>query len=238
MNYQELAKAEGRIKKLINSTYVDDRDIPENTKGHAISDGVVNPELYLKASRKIMWVLKEPWCGKNDSGGGWSLIDLLANRPVTSLKPSTFYPISYINYGILNYVKKYSEIPDIHQMECAENYFRSMAFINVKKLPGARWGAMKKRVEYWYDKGAHIIEEQIETYKPNIIIGCAPHMRKLMKRRGITDSEISVNSFVESAKINDQIYLKTYHPAQTKVSWEIYINTVLEVIDSYGEILH
>ncbi|MGO8765778.1 MAG: hypothetical protein ACLQSR_11680, partial [Limisphaerales bacterium] len=84
----------------------------------------------------------------------------------------------------------------------------------------------------WYQKGAHIIDRQIEAYSPKIIFGCAPHFREIMLRVGIKPNEIRSHGSVNFAHSRDRLFLEVYHPGQTQIERADYVNDVLHIIST------
>ena len=222
----ELAEAE--IKQLVKDVYFDERG-----KADPIYDGVINIPQYVACRTKILWILKEPWDGPDSSGGGWSLVsNQLAIWPVRDLSQSTFQPIIFIINGILKEVWDYDAMPWVRDMPDAEDLIRSIAFINAKKLPGATRGAHHPTIMSWYQKGAHIIDRQIEAYSPKIIFGCAPHFRTIMLRAGIKPDEIRSHGSANFAHSRDRLFLEVYHPGQTQIKRAAYVNDVLYIVST------
>jgi len=221
---ESIREAEERINRLVDEIYVD-----EQGKAEPIYDGVVNPSLYLAAPIRVMWFLKEPWDGDGSSGGGWSLCtDHLNAKPVGKLGHTTFYPIIYIMYGLFHGVHEYDDMPGIREMIAPETLVRSIAFVNAKKLPGVKRGAYGPSIMHWYEKARHVLKMQIEAYAPQVIFGCSPHFPALMRELS-NGQPTEVHTFKSAKYIchGNQILVHVYHPGQTQISRERYVNDAI-----------
>ena len=121
------------------------KEIPNQTKQHLkaktgrqlIRDGIVDIEEYYKSPIRIMWVLKEPYDNKKNGGGGWAMKEILF-KMVNGEKPkpqSTWHPIIYSTFGILNNFRKLETMPRIGNDKTVAAVLKQIAFINVQKLP-------------------------------------------------------------------------------------------------------
>ena len=219
--------ADARIRDKIDEIYCDSRGLAE-----PIYDGVVDAALYCATSPRIMWILKEPWDDLDSSGGGWSLTaDLLAKKRVSELSHSTFHPIIYIAYGLLNGIQSFDALPWVRDMENPEDILRRLAFINAKKLPGVTRGAYGPLIMEWYGRGREVIHDQIDSYGPDIVFGCAPHMPAILDDRveGWRDRILSVGS-ADSIRHEGRTYVHVYHPGQTQISRAKYVDDALAAV--------
>lgn len=225
MTTEELVTHEQMIREMVGRHYED-----ATGKAKPIYDGVVDPASYLAAPVRVLWILKEPWDGPDSSGGGWSLThDLLNNKPAVMAKSPTFQPIIYVTFGILNRVWRRTDMPYIRQRPDLALVLRSIAFLNVKKLPGLT-RANNKEVFDAYLKHRTIILTQIRCYQPQIIIGCQPHMPQIMADLGAPKEKIVAHKSTHVAKLNDCVMFSVYHPSQTKIKREQYVNDILESV--------
>lgn len=238
----KLLESEADIRRMVESTYVD-----PTGRADPIFDGVINGRMWCSSPLRVLWVLKEPWDEENSSGGGWSLTaDVLNAKPVSSLGKATFHPIIYIAYGLFNKTS-YAEMPWIRDMEDPESVVRSLAFINVKKLPGVSWGAYAPLILEWYARGRQIILRQIEAYSPHVIFACAPHFSALLDDLdcGLKHRLRSVGS-ASFVWHKDMLLVHVYHPGQTQISREKYVDDAIGAVrqamrehcDSTSDIAH
>ncbi|HWQ90117.1 MAG TPA: hypothetical protein VN673_00480 [Clostridia bacterium] len=176
-----MIKAEGRLRAAINRAYIDPKDQSE-----PIYDGVVDPDQYACASPRIMWMLKEPYDdGRERKGGGWSLTELLKNDTDRMSRQRAFQPICYICYGIWSGIADWNIMPWLRDSEAIRNGLKKIVFINVSKLPGLKsssWGSIAKS----YEDHRILLLDQINTYGPNLIFACDPHVNLIARDLGIS----------------------------------------------------
>lgn len=227
MTAEQLIQQESAIRQAVTLSYVD-----PTGKADPIYDGIVDPALYLAAPAKVLWVLKEPWDEPDRSGGGWSLTEHCLNpRPEEMAKGPTFQPIIYVTHGIFKRLSSWDSMPYISEQLDMALVLRSIGFINVKKLPGLS-RANNDEVFAAYLASRDLILQQIRTYEPDYILGCRPHMAAIMQDLGARPHQIIARNSVRYAKLGNCLLLDIYHPAQTTISRESYVNDILEVIAS------
>ena len=199
-----------------------------------ITDGIVNLCEYYNSHIKIMWILKEPYCDKQYGGGGWSIIKDLNEKRALGKKSdsqSTWHPIIYSSYGILNNFMNYEKMPKLSENLSLSLVLRQIAFINIQKLPAAT-RTSSATLKRNYETNKEILLQQIKTYRPDIIIGGKTlHLFK-------DDLHIAKNDelkFGHFAK-NKQLFINTFHPAQTTVSREEYVNKIIERVQDWKEV--
>ena len=208
--------------------------IEEQNNRQLITDGIVNLEEYYNSHIKIMWILKEPYCDKNNGGGGWSLIKNLNDERAIGKKTdcqSTWHPISYTTYGILNEFVKFEKMPTIAANKLIQMSLRKIAFINVQKLPGLT-RTSDAQLKKYYNNNKEILLRQIEVYQPDIIIG-GKTLQLLKPDLNISKKEeLKLGHFAKGK----QLFINTLHPAQTKISRAEYVNTIVERAKQYKNI--
>lgn len=227
MTPDSLREADARIRKRVNSIYID-----PTGKAKPIYDGVIDPDRYCSATPRIMWILKEPWDNVNSSGGGWSLCsDLLVNKPISSLSQATFHPIIYIAFGLFQGVSLFDEMPLVRAMKDPEGVLRRLAFVNAKKLPGVTRGSYPPTIMKWYLQGRDVIREQISAYSPDIIFGCSPHLPAILDdhSEGWRNRKQSVG-YAHFVWHNTILFVHVYHPGQTRISRKRYIDDALKAV--------
>jgi hypothetical protein len=102
----------------------------EGRFGGIIRDGITNPERFVKAPFKILWILKE---ANDPDGSGWDLREFHRNVTVYSNWRRTYSKIMDVSYGIINGITEYKKLPDeLSKMSVLED----VAIINVKKIGG------------------------------------------------------------------------------------------------------
>lgn len=218
-------KCEALEKKAFDAYY-------DNNAEEPLYDGIVDIDMYLESKYKILWVLKEPYDG---DGGGWHLCkDFLARddfyHRMQGSRP-TWHPVIYISYGILNGFAKFDDMNWIRDNHDMAKIIRSVAVINVKKIPGGKRTYDFNIIKDAYNRHKDILHEQIKLYNPDIIIGGAT-MDLFFHDLGISSEDIKSNNSVRYAVKDGKIYLAAYHPAQTTVKRHIYVDDIISVIEA------
>ena len=195
-------------------------------------DGIVNVTEYYNSPIKIMWILKEPYDNKQDGGGNWSMTDALNKGALGNGRDaSTWQPIIYSTYGILNNYIKYEKMPKIADTKNMNLILRQVAFINVQKLP-AKTRTSETELKNAYQKNKEILQLQIATYKPDIIIGGKTlHLFK-------EDLKIAKNEELKFGHFSKDktLFINTFHPAQTKITKNEYVNKIIERAETWKSI--
>ncbi|MCW3091747.1 MAG: hypothetical protein JWP81_2816 [Ferruginibacter sp.] len=237
MNIQELTNKCTELDKLINSTIISDI---EDT--FPILDGVFDPEKYLSAKYKILWILKEPYDEFDDDGvpfgGGWHLKDVILPKQKFQEFTGgrkTFEPMIYASWGILNNFCLWDDMNDVSKDPTMLEALKSIAYINVKKLPGYK-ASYYKTINDAYAKHKDILLKQIEYINPDIIIGGATlglfiNDLGLSKKDNIRHK--GLNYFIKENKI----FIEAYHPAQrtssTGVTQQMYCNDIITAVQEW-----
>lgn len=223
LTVDKILAAELKINALSKKVYVDKRDQSE-----LITDGVVSPEDYIRARKRIMWILKEPYCDGKNGGGGWSLVEMFREKRMDELSSRTLRSIIYATYGIQKQIWAYDDIPWIRDMK--ENVFKGIAFINAKKLPGVTFGANGSSVIEWFRAGTEVINQQIAAYDPEIIIACGPHAPELMTWHGVQNNDIKHMGSADYGFAQNRIFIHAYHPGYPSIKQAKYVNDILSVV--------
>jgi len=213
-------------------------------------DGVTDYDNYIKAPKKILWILKEPNnSGENSRKGG--------NQREYNIDPRDYkywkqtYPnIMRASYGILSKLKNYSEIPPIDMEQCLikdknddEEYFvlDEIAIINVKKSGGGS-ATDKKSLEMEYKREGvkEFLFKQIEFINPDIIINAHGVYDFYYDQTFNEELEGSLSTgfsgnYVQSSINNNRLIILTKHPNNRDTTAEDYCNNILEVVNSWNK---
>ncbi len=194
-----------------------------------IYDGICDINNYINSPLKIMWILKEAYSvdkDGNNTGGGWDIYQDWDNIDVIK-RNQTWRVMAKILYGI-NTGSQYDEMPPIN--EDMLNSLKASVYINVNKMPGGTTTkkSLKKEYQIWED----ILFEQIDGYKPDVII--FGNTYNIFRSSRLDNSERVDNSGENIApiyKTSDGILLvDTFHPKQTQYKQEQYINSIINNI--------
>lgn len=229
----ELEKKSKEIEELICKNYIDENGLCE-----PIVDGIVNIEKYLQSRLKILWILKEPYDDiKNGlpSGGGWHFCNnfLAPDGFYKRIGQSraTWHPIIYVTYGILNDFMSYESMDYIRDDESMAEIIRSVAVINVRKLPGFTRTYDYSSICTAYNEHKDILLKQIETYNPDIVIGGST-LQLFFDDLGIRNT-LTNNGTIDYAIRNSKLFISAYHPAQTKEKRDIYVNDIINTVKEW-----
>ena len=225
MTLDQIIENEQTIREAITRSYVD-----PTGKALPVYDGVVDATLYSTAPSRILWILKEPWDQPDCSGGGWSITqDLLNQQSAKMAKGHTFQPIIYVTYGIFNRVWSRHDMPSISAAPEMALLLRSIAFINAKKLPGLKRSNDRQILDS-YHVSREVILQQINSYKPDYVFGCRPHMSASIADLGVGFTDIRTHGKARYARIGSSLYFDVFHPAQSRISRARYIDDILHVV--------
>lgn len=203
-----------------------------------ITDGITDISAYLNSSPKIMWVLKEPYdeiVNGTPCEGGWSITKDCFTRD-DSWKNKTWQPIIYTMYGYLNGLT-YNDMDYIRNDHSMASVLQQIAYINVGKMPALTKSPKSHMMEV-YETWKDIDNQQIDSYKPDVIIFGGSFW--LFK----PDWEHSIQFIGNEAGCLDiykrgenQLILDAYHPLQTQVSREIYVDSIIKTLNNREQII-
>ncbi len=207
-------------------------------KCEPIWDGIVDIDKYLNAKFKILWILKEPYDEFDGTGGGWGLTDGLSKENLyenKNIKRSpTYQPMIYVTYSILNGFPEWDQMDWIRDNPDIAQSLNYIAYINVKKLPGYTRSDYKELSEN-YKKNKNLLLKQIKTYDPEIII-FGNTMPLFLSDLKISPEDMkSYNSIKYFNKDYNKIYIDAYHPAQTQITRENYVNDIVNIVKKWSE---
>lgn len=213
---------------------------PENER-EIIFDGVMKPELYINREIRLAWMLKEAYDGEDGKGGGWNYFDLfpedtnLYEHTFKKGHKTTWHPMIYISYSVLNNFPKWDEMDYISEDNTMCEIVREVAFINSQKLPAR--GVTRTFTEDLresLEKNSDLLKKQVELINPNVFIfGSTFDLYENIL--GIEKSQLKANGSCQYLINEDKLYVAAYHPAQTTVKREDYINDIIEVIKKWSE---
>jgi hypothetical protein len=223
MNKSQLQVIEDELHNRINS-------IPHNNKLRPIPDGIMDFERYLASDKKVLLVLKEA----HDTGeerGGWLYKELFDDENIDRVingSRSTFHPIIYSLFGIRNNGIQWAEIPDVRDDSQLKHLLKGIAIINLKKIPGetrSTWQDIKKNYSnVWKD----IVLDQMKMYKPDIIL-FGGTFSFIAEDLNITRPQMIESGSLSYIRKDDVLYIDAYHPGQTKVKQEQYVNDIVNI---------
>lgn len=193
-----------------------------------IFDGIADEEAYLQSPLKVAWVLKEPYDGFTKSnkptGGGWSLVKDAFYKS-DAWKNPVWQKVAYVMYGFRHGLN-WDDLPWIRENHEIINEIRSVAWINVSKMPGYKVSsdrAISSAYSVWKD----VILLQLETYDPDVIIfGKTFHCFRV----GYGNPEPrALNDNIWYYNVAGKHLLDTYHPGRKGGE---YVNALIDALSS------
>jgi hypothetical protein len=199
-----------------------------------ITDGVVDIDLYLSSSPKILWILKEPVdevINGVPSGGGWSLTKHILAEGKFGNKPP-FAPMAYVAYAVFHDFPKWSGIKYVTEdLEVRESVKR-IAYINVSKMPAHTTSGGTDLTDC-YRRNRHILLKQIE----DIIIG-GNTLRLFFADLGINAAQFTTQGSADFCIKENRLYIDAYHPSQwSTVDNDVYVDDIVTIIKNHSPIL-
>jgi len=231
MKARELEKAQNEISDAIYACAIE-LGFDEKTM-QPIRDGVCDFEGYLNSNPKVMWILKEPndQCADGKlAGGGWSIVEQSFRNDIegVGITPS-WQPIIYVMYGYLH-DQMYDDMEYIRDNKDMAKVMQSIAYLNVSKMPGYNISS-KDGIEQCYHQWKPILDRQIETYNPDVIIFgyTFEHFRNDFEKKGL---EIIDNfpGWIDVYKSGNRYLFDAYHPAR---KGKEYIDSLIEALNKY-----
>lgn len=199
-----------------------------------IKDGKICQEDYEKANPKILWVLKQAY---NKDGKCFDLIKFL-NEIITVLESKenndkneaidkkivsiedfetswkTFYPIALTTCGVFDIKYTYQ-----YETFCS---LKKIALINIIKKVGLKKTTPQQELEKEYEENKNELNEQIESYKPDVIIfGLGTGNKCLVKKiisklKNLNKDNISFDeygNYWSFFKTDNMLFILTDHPS-------------------------
>lgn len=208
-----------------------------------IYDGIADVDKYLSCGKRIMWVLKEPYDNITESGetygGDWSIVDDCfsghgedGNSPKFDVwSNKTWQPIIYAMYGYFNNLE-WQSMQYIRDQKNMANILQQIAYINISKMPN-KSRSSEACISNFYNQWKSILFQQIDIYNPDVVI-FGNTFKYFQRDLQITEDdlikEIHIEKVFDPYKKNGRLWLSAYHPNQTQVSREIYVNSIIRAI--------
>lgn len=174
------------------------------SKTSFLPDGIINPEMYFKATRKVLFVAKEAnWGGSNTqnrvdgTGADFWLQSVVTKSGKYAGKETLFSKGLAMLYNA--YISDSFDSPDY-----SHEGLNNVAFINLNKRGGYSYCSYPTLVGYVNEYGK-FIAEQIDLINPDIIICCGTALVEIVKKYAMPSRC--------TAKI-----IGVYHPSYYRIS--------------------
>jgi hypothetical protein len=219
-NLEELTKECNEISELIKQN-------GEARDSHYVIDGIIDPEKYLKAKYRILWILKEA----NSENDTWSYIDNFKRKDWLldyGKSNPTLRKIIYTTYGILSDLT-WEGLPDASSEKSFEP-LQEIALINIKKMPGTSV-AITDTIQAAYDEDSEILKRQINLLDADIVIfGNTLNYFNKTDFKGLNNSEQQISEFGNHYyNTGDKLYINTWHPATRNMKDEDYVMDIVNI---------
>jgi hypothetical protein len=172
---------------------------------YPVIDGIIDVGRYVAAKYKILWVLKEVNFGDNKkSPGNWNMVEFYHNATLQEINNIlTAKRVMLATHRILQY---------LDPLEA----FKSIACINIKKMPGGSQSDDAEIQQAYNDpKNKSLLLEQIEAYSPDIMI-CGNTLQCFENdidfRQGESRS-VDMGKQRHYFCTKEKLYINAYHPA-------------------------
>jgi hypothetical protein len=200
---------------------------------YPVVDGVLDIEKYLEAKYKILWLLREPhdeWVTVKETGqrrnGGWNLAKGYSELKLEDINKKVRLVARRImeaTYRILPETQKPLEA------------FKSVACINIKKIPGGRY-SIQKEIKQAYNEHKDLLKEQIEAYNPDIVIcgNTLPYlsMDNYFVKKNRKTFGINPKSRYCYYALENRLYINIYHPAAWR-SWSKCVENIFNAVSDW-----
>ncbi len=166
----------------------------------------------------------------------WDMRHLIRDaRYSNGLNPdmnSTFSPIIYATYGILNNFMIWDKMDYIIDNPNMIDILQNIALINIRKLSGGAT-SKDKEIQTAYNKYKSLILKQIEVFEPDIIIG-GNTIKYLYDDLGLSNFQKKGNYPVDYYTSNEKIIIDAYHPA-ARIDKEQYCDSIVSSVKEWSE---
>jgi hypothetical protein len=226
----------GVLKNECNAITQQIEQIGLDKNSNFVIDGIIDPEKYLNAKYRILWVLKEA----NSENNSWSYLEKFKDnewlhwcgKSVPTLKR-----VIYTTYAILK-ESEWREIPDANNEKSFEP-LQEIAIINIKKIPGGSNSASDEIQQAYYEN-QELLAKQIKTYNPNVVIfGNTLQYFYKSDFEGLETSEKQTTDYGNVFyNAGDKLYIHTWHPAVRGSGFtdEKYVMDIVNIVRDWKKI--
>lgn len=200
-----------------------------------VRDGIVNIDNWRNQTIRPLFIGKEAH-GEGFGESSWSITNWIDKHPTDVCRdsPRSWQKTAYTSHALQNEFMNYNDMPWIRDDKKVAKSLRNIAFINIGKFT-AETSTPYSRLVKLYAQNRHIIYEQIDLYKPNVIIGWGTmgmleadpdFMHRFAKERTASIKHNAVNSWTANGKL----FISAYHPSYFTISPERYVNSISGVV--------
>lgn len=221
----------GELIKIQEEITQDIEKIRETPAKYSVVDGVIDPEKYLNAKYRILWILKEA----NSESLSWSYLTNFKRKEWLGMhgrSSPTLRRVIYTTYGILKDCN-YDDMPWANEEE-AYSPLQEIAFINIKKEPGDSIAEADQIQQAYYDY-RDLLKKQIDAYDADIVIfgnTLGYFYREDFKGLPNTEKQVTEmgNHFYNTG---EKLYIHTWHPAYRGSSNKDYVDDIVNIVRNW-----
>lgn len=229
----ELEKLNSEIYHIYEQHYKD--ELPE---AEPITDGIIDIDLFLQTKIKILWILKEPYDeGTKRAGGGWDLpYELKDKNWLGRITHPSMNVMAYASYAILRDLP-WSEMSWVNEdNNVVNNSLQEIAWINISKMPGYTRSTdtfIGKQYPIWKS----LLLKQIEIINPQIIIfgNTFKHFQNDIEHTVFPSKVLKEGGRIKGFVGSNRLYIDTYHPAQSIITKEEYVDGIRDIANEWIE---
>ena len=202
-----------------------------------VTDGVINPERYLNAPLKVMWLLKEAISDHN-----WRYQDKFQDfawlDAVTDSSP-TITRVTLTSYGILHgeLNETWANYPGANE-QVAREALCEIAYVNIKKSPGEENHSYDDVITAAYQQNRALLKDQIALYDPDVVIfGNTMQYVNDHDFPGLISTELKKSEFNHNFyDAGDKLYIWAYHPGAWNKDEKRYVDDIVGIVRRWRKI--
>jgi hypothetical protein len=233
--FDELKQKEKVIAESINS-------INSGTEGlFPVIDGIINIEKYMTAKLTILWILKEvhdDWSTVSETKekrcGGWNQAHGYNAKTISEIRKLVV--ANRIMKTTKSILEKYLDCTNLSEDEKQLEAFKSIAYINIKKIPGGKI-ANKDEIKKAFYRYKDIIYKQIEVYNPDVII-CGNTLQYLsddnfFEKKNRLPTGLGTHHYYP---LEEKVFIQAYHPAykpKSKEFEDLYVKKITDAVNNW-----
>ena len=209
-----------------------------------IGDGPLNPEGYLKAKTKILWLMKEPY--DTDKGvtvddiktGGWYFTDEMFKKKGFGRDRTTWYPIINASHAILTGQATWKAEERMSKSNKGlVDVLSHIGYVNIQKLASqTREKTDNTLIQTAFKTNISWLQNQFELLNPDIIIGANTINGAVFEHFGLKGKQLKSSPSDEAYVANGKLFIRAKHPAQ-RGNKETYINDILSAVQAWKQII-
>lgn len=183
-----------------------------------LADGILNPELYWNSKPRILWLLRETWYRNS-----WD--DLKRPNVYARMGRSpTWHVMTYVTYSLQNGFPAWRDMYYIREDPDMAECLRTIAYVNVNKRCGDTYSDPNE-IDRCFCRAESLLRHQIEEARPQVILGCAPYLERVMLWYHLEPRESETVRY--AAREDAPLLLQVDHPSQFRRTREAYVDEIV-----------